>query len=249
MIFFQGFYRLRPRRLAFRNDYCRSCEDETVSYKVRTFNILQINFIPVFPVGFGTRWICSRCDGPSHVRTRTSRVAMWLAALIMLALTAGVWLGEGRSKDEPVVLVTRIVMPVATLLVALSARRAAPLPKLSAELAAVQPSTATACPVCHVPLIEGENWSCPECGMVRSTGDVAVQTAYESVQRRQVLAYAVLFALLLWLGLSPFSAEKLLVLLPAVAFLVFNNRCPSCEHAPGGGWHPRACSACGIQLR
>ncbi|GEM_PF-1421533 len=249
MILFHGYYRLCPRRLAFRNDYCRSCEGETVAFKVRTFDILYVDFIPVLPVGFGTRWVCSCCDETSHARTRMSRLAKWLGALFFLVMTAGAWLDQGGVDDGLRIPVSRVVAPLGALLFALSALRTPLPPKLHGKLEAVHPSTATTCPACQVPLIDGEELSCPECGMARATGDVAVQAAYESVRQRQVLAYAVLFALLVWAGLSPFSAEMFFGFLLVAAFLVFNNRCPSCEHAPGGGLHPRACSACGIQLR
>jgi hypothetical protein len=50
MILVHGFYRFKPKRVAFRNDFCLACAKAVRAFQVRTFDVLHVFWIPLLPV-------------------------------------------------------------------------------------------------------------------------------------------------------------------------------------------------------
>jgi hypothetical protein len=68
-----GRYRFAQRVLAFRRDFCLSCDSERVAYLVRSFDALHLYWVPLVPLGFLKRWTCATCKNPPHRRVKTSK--------------------------------------------------------------------------------------------------------------------------------------------------------------------------------
>ena len=67
MITITGRYRFFPKPVAFRNDFCLRCDEQTIALSERTFDVLHFFWIPILPVGLWRRWFCSQCGyKPSH---------------------------------------------------------------------------------------------------------------------------------------------------------------------------------------
>ncbi len=86
-----GTYHFRPKRLAFRNDYCLSCGEARRSVQMRTFDVGHIFWIPLLPVGFWKRWICTACGHQPHISPKTRRSFKWAGLLVLLFLSAIFW--------------------------------------------------------------------------------------------------------------------------------------------------------------
>ncbi len=87
MIVIWGRYRFFAKHVAFRNDFCLRCGEETIALAERTFDVLHFFWLPFLPVGFWRRWFCSECGyKPSHP-PRTRKAFKW-AGVGILALMA-----------------------------------------------------------------------------------------------------------------------------------------------------------------
>jgi hypothetical protein len=170
-VIIHGTYQFRPRRVAFRNDFCIQCNTPRTAICVRTLDVIHVYWIPVLPLGFFRRWYCATCGArPNEARTarRSIKVLAMLTAAIMAAL---LWMAPFDGREPPADLVAlwafRIGFTVAVIgtiyWIAVGSddvvrrRRVAGLP----------PNDALDCPICAVRLVPGDVWRCPLCGIVR----------------------------------------------------------------------------------
>jgi hypothetical protein len=172
MVLVHGTYRFRPKRVAFRNDYCMKCKAERIAVCVRTIDVLHIFWIPLVPLGARRRWYCIECGQPPDA-LKTVRQGIKLFAALSLALIAlAYWvrpidhpLNRGRTMEVWSIRVASLIGLAAIL---------AWKPALSENaervehLARLASSQLPDCPVCHIPLHPGEPWKCPRCGMARA---------------------------------------------------------------------------------
>src|ERR1035438_6787107 len=77
MLIVRGAFHFRPKRVAFRDDYCLSCRAPRRAVAVRTFDVGHIFWIPILPVGFWRHWVCSVCGGDPHARSKARRYFKW----------------------------------------------------------------------------------------------------------------------------------------------------------------------------
>ena len=56
-----GVYRFRPRTVGYRNDFCLTCMAPRRALEVRTFNVGSLRGLPLIPLGYWSRWLCSVC--------------------------------------------------------------------------------------------------------------------------------------------------------------------------------------------
>lgn len=166
MLIIHGTYHWRPRRIAFRNDYCRTCEAERLSVLIRTFDVLHIYWIPLLPLGLWSRWFCTHCGSRPHAATRTRR-GFKIAGVVALALMSLLmWVVSVQEVKDDVwfLWVLRIGLPLAAVALAVSAARQPREPKLNQRLAAVRPFEGWTCPLCGGQLLNVPKWHCPRCG-------------------------------------------------------------------------------------
>ena len=163
-------YRFAPKWTAFRNDYCRPCAHERISIRTRTFNMLGVMWIPLIPLGFQQRWICSECRQPTRANTRT-RHGYKIAGILMLLLMApAMWwlpLAEIPPEDHVWIWGMRIGLPLLLAWSIYHLRTATREPEYDEAFARVQPYTSRMCPFCNVDLLNVPAWHCPTCGLER----------------------------------------------------------------------------------
>lgn len=161
-------HEFRPKRLAFRDDYCLACAQPRRSVQIRTFNACHLFWIPVLPLGFWKRWRCTACGRLPHVNSGTRRPFKWLGLVILLISSAAFWY---MPVDRNLVIFTWVVRIGAPLGAVLTIDHLLRTPKeqsLQRRLSEIRPATDSACPFCGTQLLMlASECSCPKCGVVR----------------------------------------------------------------------------------
>ncbi len=168
ILIIHGLYRFRPRRLAFRNDFCLNCGQQRRSVQVRTFNAVHLFYIPIIPLGFWKRWLCSACGKEPHVLSKTRRSFKWAGLVVLVFFSVSFWI---IPVDRDFVLRTWLIRVAAPIGAVLTLRHLLKTPKdpvLQEKLAMVSPANETACPFCRTQMIVGSVNQCPACGVVRA---------------------------------------------------------------------------------
>jgi hypothetical protein len=148
-----GHYKFFPKRVACKNAWCTSCEDETLAVGTRRILLLHVFFIPLLPLGTTTTWICGHCQGDVDARRP---VRSWIAGcgimggaffvLLALAGILGAVLSEKRQldlTDSLPFLVLGLVMIGGFLWARRRAQRG-----YEAAAKQVEPLAGDACPLC-----------------------------------------------------------------------------------------------------
>ena len=86
-----GTYSFAKKPVAYRADYCRSCEGERMTFAIRSFDAFQVFWIPVLPLGFWTRWYCGQCQAHPHEAVGVSRWVRWFVGAFFLFLAVICW--------------------------------------------------------------------------------------------------------------------------------------------------------------
>jgi len=165
LLVIHGVYHWAPKRVAFRHDYCRTCESGTLALLVRTVDVVHLFWIPLLPIGVWRRWLCVRCGSNPHAAAHTRRgfkvVLVAIAALFNLVA----WLTpQGTTSDLEVF----VMRTLAIVLLALSIRwvaRHRPEPDFTRRLATMPPYDKPDCPLCGSQLLQVPPLvQCPSCG-------------------------------------------------------------------------------------
>jgi hypothetical protein len=164
-----GVYRWQPKRLAFRNDYCLTCGDARRAILVRTFNVGHIYYIPILPVGFWKRWLCTICNRDPHVTAKTRRGFKWVGLFVLVFFTLALWAIPIEPDSKAIIWILRFGFPLGAVLTLIHLLRTKKEPSLESKLAMIQPASDTVCPFCGAQLLMlASQTSCPACGVVRS---------------------------------------------------------------------------------
>ena len=168
MFIVKGIYHFGKKPLAFRNDYCRSCDAYVMSLQRRSFMFGHLFWIPILPLGIRRRWLCLKCGEPAHAAPGVHRAFKWFLVAFLAMAAWGGWLGPVPAEDAAVTWSLRIGLPLAALALAVSAIRQKPWPDLQEKLAQVIPSRTLECPFCRSPLMpQPEGARCLRCGIDR----------------------------------------------------------------------------------
>jgi len=165
MLIIHGIYHWKPRRTAFRNDYCRNCQTDRLSVLIRTFDVLHVFWIPLLPLGFWSRWFCTVCGQRPHAATRTRRgfKIAGVVALVLFAFVAWVVPVEEEKDDAWLHWAMRFGLPISAVALTVSAVRQPREPSLRQRLAAVRPFEGWNCPLCGAQLLNIPELHCPNC--------------------------------------------------------------------------------------
>jgi hypothetical protein len=164
-----GVYHYRPRRLAFRNDYCLACGRPGRSVQSRTFDVLHIFWIPLLPLGLWKRWLCAACGREPHLYPGTRRSFKWAGLVVVLFFSAAFWAIPVDPDFFAGSWVIRIAGPLGAILILAHLLRTPRDPSLRQLLSTVPPASDTACPFCGVTLlISSTGCACPLCGVARA---------------------------------------------------------------------------------
>jgi hypothetical protein len=99
MLIVHGTYRLAPRLVAYRNDWCNHCDKPVLAQQWRSFYVGHVFWIPCLPLGFYKTWRCKVCTKNPRDRLRTS-VGMIVAGLLAFALIFVIMLFAPYSGKE-----------------------------------------------------------------------------------------------------------------------------------------------------
>jgi hypothetical protein len=167
MFIIHGVYHFWPKRVAFRNDYCLSCRNTCRSLAIRTFDVGHIFWIPILPVGAWKHWKCASCGNDPHVSPGTRRSFKWAGLVLLMIFAIAFWIEPLDPPDEWISWIFRVGAPVGAALLLAHLLRSPKETSLRQGLRLVAPANDTICPFCAAPLLAGERWSCPGCGVVR----------------------------------------------------------------------------------
>jgi len=167
MFVVHGAYHWWPKRVGFRNDYCLRCKAERRAVCIRTFDVGHVFWIPCLPVGFWKHWKCSVCGYDPHKNPKTTRFAKWFCLCVLIGISALFWSEPATGPDTAIDWTFRIGGVAGALLLLVHLLRTPADPSLREKMERVLPATDSTCPFCRTPLLGGERWSCPGCGVVR----------------------------------------------------------------------------------
>ncbi len=167
MVVIYGVHHFRPRRIAFRNDYCLRCGKACRSAQIRTFDVCHIFWIPILPIGFWKRWACTICGRKPHVSPQTRRSFKWACLIVLAVLWAASWIGPVTPDLVAGIWLFRIGAVLCAVLLLVHLLRPPYDPSLEEKLDTVHPAAETLCPFCGTQLIVGTRCYCPGCGVVR----------------------------------------------------------------------------------
>lgn len=167
MYIINGIYHFRPKRLGFRNDYCLSCGDARRSVHTRTFDAWHLFWIPLVPLGFWKRWICTACGRQPHVSPKTRRSFKWAGFVVLLVFSFAFWVGTLPSDFVVGGWIFRFAAPLGAAFLLVHLLRTPKDPSLRERLATIVPASDTTCPFCGAQLLIGSETICPACGVRR----------------------------------------------------------------------------------
>lgn len=169
MLLIHGLYRFRTRRVAFRNDYCLVCKQPARSVQFRTFDAWHLFWIPLIPLGFRKRWLCTVCGREPRLYPGTRRGFKWVGFFLLLLIAPVFWI-EPLTPDILIFgWVVRIGAPIGAVLTLNHLLRTPKDPSLKERLATIPPASDTVCPFCASTLITlASGCSCPTCGIQRA---------------------------------------------------------------------------------
>lgn len=166
-----GTYNLLPKIVAFRSDYCRSCQSETISFARRSIDAFHLFWIPIIPLGIWTRWYCHQCGKSPHEVGSIRRSVRFFVAVFFLLLSALWWflallpiLGlVPESPDDSGFLIGALVMSALLVLSSIWAWRLKS-DDFRSRIREVQTFVGHSCPLCSGSLDVSSTLTCRECG-------------------------------------------------------------------------------------
>jgi hypothetical protein len=164
----EGVGSYRTRTVAYRNDYCVSCNAPCRALLVRSFKAYQLYYIPIVPLGFWREWQCSECGRDPHVYSRASRRAWWMVVLLTgFFAIAGVIASFDQQDSAVTVWLMRLALPAVFFTLLWLALRNKPDRALRDKLRSVNPDRSNNCALCGGAFILDHEWRCSQCGAER----------------------------------------------------------------------------------
>ncbi len=157
-----GSYRVGNWKFAYRAGYCTVCEAETVAEGRRSIVVMHVYFVPLFPVGLHTAWMCPHCacDINSRRPTHPGTFYVGLAcAAIMAAIGVAIAVVTGNQEAGSILVLVSAVMS-AVLVYFMRINRYA---EYRENVRRVEPLIGDVCPVCGDRLQEGSPPRCLFC--------------------------------------------------------------------------------------
>jgi hypothetical protein len=166
---FEGVRSYKPKIVAYRNDFCLSCEAPRRSHQIRSFKMYHVYFIPVVPLGFWREWQCSDCGrNPHKYYPRDLKRARWVAVLLTgFFAIAGIVSSFDKQDSPATVWLMRLGLPALFFAMLWFALRDTPDRALRDKLKQVSPDQDNTCALCSGALVLHQESSCSQCGAKR----------------------------------------------------------------------------------
>ena len=137
--------------------------------QIRTFDAWHIFWIPLLPLGFHKRWLCTTCGRLPHVHPGTRRGFKWAGFVVLLLLPTIMWADQLTPGDLVFGWVIRVGAPIGAVLTLIHLLRTPKDPSLQEKLSGIPPASDTICPFCgSALLLLSSQCSCPTCGVLRA---------------------------------------------------------------------------------
>jgi hypothetical protein len=164
-----GVYSLKPKRVAFRQDYCIHCMSPQIAWREQFWGFLHIARIPVLPLGLIRSWRCSSCH--RHPRLKTIPLSAWkvlFALVFFVPMDISFWLMKPEPEDLQTIWLCRAVLTAGILWLGWWISIQIRAPKWARERAKeASLVNASTCPQCGSGLITTEHAFCPVCHIKR----------------------------------------------------------------------------------
>ncbi len=163
----EGIRSYKSRIVAYRNDFCLSCEGPSRAHQIRSLKAYHVFFIPVLPLGFWREWQCSECGRDPHAYPGGLRRVAWIA-VVFLGACAIVGIRESfENQDFTTVWLMRLALLTAFVIALWLTLRNKPDPALAEKLGKISPDQDTACALCQGTLVLADVWRCSQCNVER----------------------------------------------------------------------------------
>lgn len=165
----EGVQSYRSRIIAYRNDYCVTCNAQRRAHQIRSFKAYQVYYIPIIPLGFWREWQCAECSRDPHVYSSALRRVRWFIVLFagMFAIT-GVIASFDQQDSAVTMWLMRLGLPALFFTVLWFVLRNKPDRALREKLRQIAPDRNDACALCSGALVLEHGWRCSQCGAERA---------------------------------------------------------------------------------
>jgi hypothetical protein len=161
---FRIFY-VGKKRVACRNGYCTVCQKLRLTEGFRSLAFLQINLIPLIPLGVRTRWICSVCRKDPEAK-RPSKAGILIAGVAAGALFMFIALMIGLEDKNPDAVWSGLIgLVIASGSIYLLRSHSQARRVYAAASIRVPPLATDVCPYCHNPLLPRNPPKCQLCNV------------------------------------------------------------------------------------
>jgi len=164
----EGVRSYRRQLVAYRNDFCISCNAPRLAHQVRSFKIYHLYYIPIVPLGFWREWECSECGRDPHAYPGTPRNLRWMMVLFaaFFAITGVIASFDGQDSAMTKWLM-RLGLPALFFIVLWFAFRNKPDRALREKLRALNADHNDTCALCSGTLVLDQGWRCSQCSVAR----------------------------------------------------------------------------------
>jgi hypothetical protein len=164
MLIVYGTYRLAPRLVGYRNDWCNHCDKPVLAQQWRSFYLGHLFWIPVLPLGFHKVWRCKVCTNNPRARLRTSLGIIVAGLIAFSAIFVMTLFGPNSGKEAAMVWGMRLGSGGLAVVFALWLRsRLKELPPQQN----VEPLRNDRCLLCDGQMTDHPQWHCVNCGVIR----------------------------------------------------------------------------------
>lgn len=164
----EGVRSYQSRIVAYRSDFCLSCETPRRAHQIRSFKAYHIFFIPVLPLGFWREWRCSECGRDPHLyQGSLRRVAWFVVAFLGACAIVGIRESFDNQDSTATGWLLRLALPTVFFIALWLTLRNKPDRALGEKLEKISPYEDTICALCHGTLVLADGWRCSECGVER----------------------------------------------------------------------------------
>jgi hypothetical protein len=161
-MFVHGLYHLRERRAACRNDHCMTCGAARFFLGMRSIRFYHVFFIPLLPVGWRMRYLCTICGADRKARRPSHPLVLWFGVFAggVIAFVGLMMLlsGEEVFASWMIFGIGAVFFAVIGFMVRRSEHR-----EFMAAVKSVEPLPCDSCPLCHQVLAPSIKPQCHGC--------------------------------------------------------------------------------------
>lgn len=164
----EGVRSYKRQIVAYRNDFCVSCNAPRRAHQVKSFKAYHLYYIPILPLGFWHDWECSECGRDPHSYPSTPRNLRWMIVFFAgFFAIAGVRASFDAQDSAVTQWLMRLGLPALFFIVSWFALRNKPDRALREKLTALSADRNDTCALCSGTLILDQGWRCSQCSVAR----------------------------------------------------------------------------------